>query len=114
MVQLERLVQGQAVMTAPLSAPRRCNRLPGNETGCIGSSGPEANMIRKKRIFYFAWTPPSENGGACLAMRRHLIEHNDFDLFVATSGKFEHPSVPNLRVKRHPALLRLSNTRLSR
>lgn len=71
-------------------------------------------MNRRPRIFYFAWTPPSENGGACLAMRRHFIEHDNFDLFVATSSPFEHPSVPNLRVKRHPALVRLSNTRFSR
>jgi hypothetical protein len=47
-------------------------------------------------------------------MRRHFIGHDDFDLFVATSGAFSHPSVPNLRVKRHPALVRLSNTRFSR
>jgi truncated hemoglobin YjbI len=47
-------------------------------------------------------------------MRRHFIEHHDFDLFVATSGAFHHPSIPSLRVKRHPALVRLSNTRFSR
>ena len=47
-------------------------------------------------------------------MRRHFIEHDDFDLFVATSARFEHPSVPSLEVKRHPALVRLSNTRFSR
>jgi hypothetical protein len=69
---------------------------------------------RKPRLFYLAWTPPSENGGACLAMRRHFIEHDDFELFVATSGAFQHPTIPSLRVKRHPALLRLSNTRFSR
>jgi hypothetical protein len=71
-------------------------------------------MTRKKRIFYLAWTAPSERGGACLAMRRHFIEHNDFDLFVATSGKFEYPGVPALQIERHPALVRLSNTRFSR
>jgi hypothetical protein len=69
---------------------------------------------RKPRLFYLAWTPPSENGGACLAMRRHFVEHDDFDLFVATSGAFNHPTLPSLRVKRHPALVRLSNTRFSR
>jgi Glycosyl transferase 4-like domain len=47
-------------------------------------------------------------------MQRHLIGHDDFDLFVATSGAFNHPSIPSLRVKRHPALVRLSNTRFSR
>ncbi len=71
-------------------------------------------MSRKLRIFYVAWTPPSENGGACLAMRRHLIEHDDFDLFVVTSAPFSHPTVPHLRIKRHPAIVRLSNTRFSR
>jgi glycosyltransferase involved in cell wall biosynthesis len=69
---------------------------------------------QKPRLFYLAWTPPSESGGACLAMRRHFIEHDDFDLFVATSGAFNYPSVPSVRVKRHLALVRLSNTRLSR
>lgn len=71
-------------------------------------------MPRKLRIFYFAWTPPSGNGGACLAMRRHFVEHNDFDLFVASPGDFLHPSIPSLRVKRHRLLTRLSNTRFSR
>jgi glycosyltransferase involved in cell wall biosynthesis len=47
-------------------------------------------------------------------MRRHFIEHDDFDLFVATSARFEDPSVPSLEVKRHPALVRLSKTRFSR
>jgi len=69
---------------------------------------------RKPRLFYLAWTAPSEYGGACLAMHRHFILHDDFDLFVATSGAFDHPSIPSLRVKRHPALVRLSNTRFSR
>jgi len=73
-----------------------------------------AKMNKKPRIFYLAWTPPTENGGACLAMRRHLIDHDDFELFVASSGSFEHPSIPSLQVKRHPALVRLSNTRFSR
>jgi hypothetical protein len=43
---------------------------------------------RKPRIFYLAWTPPSENGGACLAMRRHLIERKDFETFVLTNERF--------------------------
>jgi glycosyltransferase involved in cell wall biosynthesis len=70
--------------------------------------------FKKPRLFYLAWVAPSENGGACLAMRRHFVEHDDFDLFVATSGAFHHPAIPSLRVKRHPALVRLSNTRFSR
>jgi len=75
---------------------------------------PGVCVNRKPRIFYLAWISPSNNGGACLAMRRHFIEHDDFDLFVTTSGAFDHPSIPNLRAKRHPALVRLSNTRFSR
>jgi hypothetical protein len=71
-------------------------------------------MSTKPRIFYLAWTAPSENGGACLAMRRHFLDHDDFDLFVATSGEFSHPSIQSLRIKRHPFLTRLSNTRFSR
>lgn len=71
-------------------------------------------MNRKPRIFYLAWTPPSENGGACLAMHRHFIRHDDFDLFVATSAAFNHLSISSMRVRRHAALVRLSNTRFSR
>lgn len=47
-------------------------------------------------------------------MWRHLVEHNDFDLLVATSGTFNAPFISSLRVCRHPALVRLSNTRFSR
>lgn len=68
----------------------------------------------KPRLFYLAWTPPLENGGACLAMHRHFVQHDDFDLFVASSTPFEHPVIPSLRVNRHPGLVRISNTRFSR
>lgn len=71
-------------------------------------------MPDKPRVFYLAWTAPSENGGACLAMRRHFLDHDDFDLFVATSAQFSHPSIPALKVQRRPLLARLSNTRFSR
>ena len=71
-------------------------------------------MSHKPRIFYLAWTPPTTNGGACLAMHRHFVLHQDFDLLVASSNPFQHPSIPSLQIHRHPLLVRLSNTRFCR
>jgi Glycosyltransferase Family 4 len=71
-------------------------------------------MIRKPRLFYLAWTPPTTRGGACLAMHRHLVLHDDFEVFVASSSPFIHERIPSLLLQRHPALIRLSNTRFSR
>jgi hypothetical protein len=71
-------------------------------------------MGQKLRLFYLAWTPPTIQGGACLAMHRHLVLHDDFEVFVASSSAFEHERIPSLLLQRHPALIRLSNTRLSR
>jgi glycosyltransferase involved in cell wall biosynthesis len=70
--------------------------------------------LNKPRLLYLAWTPPNTNGGACLAMHRHLILRDDIDLFVASSTPFHHAQIPSLRIQRHPALIRLSKTRLSR
>jgi glycosyltransferase involved in cell wall biosynthesis len=72
------------------------------------------NSSRKPRIFYLAWTTPTTNGGACLAMHRHFVLHDDFDVFVASSSPFQSPQIPSLHLQRHPALVRLSNTRLCR
>lgn len=71
-------------------------------------------MIRKPRLLYLAWTTPSQRGGACLAMQRHFLLHDDFELFVASSTPFEHPHIPSLLIRRHPLLLRLSSTRFCR
>lgn len=68
----------------------------------------------KPRLLYLAWTPPSTNGGACLAMHRHFLLRGDFDLYIASSNDFSHESVPSIRIDRHPLLKRLSNTRISR
>lgn len=72
------------------------------------------SMPQKPRLFYLAWTTPSQRGGACLAMYRHFILRNDFDIFVASSTEFNHPNIPSLLIHRHPVIKRLSNTRLSR
>ncbi|MDX2110992.1 MAG: hypothetical protein SFY80_12195 [Verrucomicrobiota bacterium] len=69
---------------------------------------------RRLRILYYAWTVPEPRGGACLAMYRHFIEHDDFELAVVSSAVFTHPTIPSLRIVRHPLLVRLSNTRFSR
>lgn len=45
-------------------------------------------------------------------MRRHLLEHDDFEVFVVTSGELDDPSIPNLRVSNPPWLDRLGRTRL--
>jgi glycosyltransferase involved in cell wall biosynthesis len=71
-------------------------------------------MVHKPRLLYLAWTPPTTRGGACLAMHRHLVLHDDFEVFVASSSAFEHERIPSLLLQRHPALTRLSNTRFSR
>lgn len=70
--------------------------------------------MNKPRILYLAWTPPTTNGGACLAMHRHFVLHDDFDLFVVSSNSFHHPHIPSLQIQRHPVLTRLSNTRFCR
>src|SRR5262245_17019134 len=44
--------------------------------------------VKKPRILYIAWTAPSTESGACLAMRRHLIERKDFETFVLTNQIF--------------------------
>jgi hypothetical protein len=71
-------------------------------------------MGRKPRIFYLAWTPPAQGGGATLAMYRHFIQHRDFDLFVATDGNFQEPDIPSLRLERPAWIRRVGRTRLSR
>lgn len=68
----------------------------------------------KPKIFYLAWTPPNKASGATLAMRRHFIEHDDFEVFVATSGEFDEPGVPALRVRNPSWLDRIGRTRLWR
>lgn len=70
--------------------------------------------MRKPRILFVAWTTPGTNGGACLAMRRHFVLRDDFDVFVVSSTPFVHERVQNFHIKRHPFLARLSNTRFSR
>ncbi|MEL7355041.1 MAG: glycosyltransferase [Cyanobacteria bacterium J06560_6] len=72
------------------------------------------NKSRKPRIFYLAWTPPTTNGGACLAMHRHFVLRDDFDVFVASSSPFQNLKIPSLHLQRHPAMIRLSNTRFCR
>jgi glycosyltransferase involved in cell wall biosynthesis len=66
------------------------------------------------RLFYLSWIAPVEGSGATLAMRRHLIEHRDFDVFVATTEDFQEPGIPSIRVKQAAWLLRLSRTRFVR
>jgi glycosyltransferase involved in cell wall biosynthesis len=70
--------------------------------------------LQKKKIFYISWIPPIEGSGATLAMRRHFVEHRDFDIFVATTAEFSETGIPSLQVKRPKWLQRLSNTRLVR
>jgi glycosyltransferase involved in cell wall biosynthesis len=49
-----------------------------------------------------------------MAMHRHFVQHDDFELFVASTNPFHHDAIPSLLIQRHPALVRLSSTRLSR
>jgi len=47
-------------------------------------------------------------------MRRHFIEHDDFEVFIATSGEFEAPGVPSLRLTNPSWLDRIYRTRFWR
>jgi hypothetical protein len=42
-------------------------------------------MMVKPRILRIAWTVPGTGSGVCLAMRRHLVEREDFATFVLTN-----------------------------
>jgi hypothetical protein len=47
-------------------------------------------------------------------MHRHLVLHDDFEVFVASSSPFCHPKIPSLQLHRRPLHVRLSNTRFCR
>jgi glycosyltransferase involved in cell wall biosynthesis len=47
-------------------------------------------------------------------MRRHFVEHQDFEVFVATTADFCEPGIQTLKLNRAPWLQRLSNTRCVR
>ena len=47
-------------------------------------------------------------------MRRHFVEHRDFEVSVATTAEFCVPGIPSLKLKRATWLQRLSNTRFVR
>ncbi|HBJ34688.1 MAG TPA: hypothetical protein DDZ51_07985 [Planctomycetaceae bacterium] len=66
------------------------------------------------KVLYLSWIAPVEGSGATLAMRRHFVEREDFEMMVATSGRFEHPTIRHFPISRTVSLQRLSNTRLCR
>ena len=68
----------------------------------------------RPRLLYIAWTEPSGGSGACLAVRRHLIEHDDVEVFVVTDKRALEPGVPWLQVQRSRIHARLSRTRFRR
>jgi hypothetical protein len=68
----------------------------------------------KFRIFYLSWIAPVEGSGATLAMRRHFVEHRDFQVFVATTADFSETGISSLKLSRPAWLNKLSNTRLVR
>jgi glycosyltransferase involved in cell wall biosynthesis len=70
--------------------------------------------MRKPRVFYLAWQVPSVTSGAMLAMHRHFIQHDDFELFVASDMPFSEPGIPSFRIDTPPLLQRLRNTRFAR
>jgi Glycosyl transferases group 1/Glycosyltransferase Family 4 len=70
--------------------------------------------VRKPRILYIAWTPPSTDSGACLAMRRHLVERKDFETFVLTNHKFFVPGISSHCFLRPVWLERAMRTRFRR
>ncbi len=71
-------------------------------------------MHDKPRILYIAWTAPSTESGACLAMRRHLIERRDFETLVLTNQKFLAPDIRSDCFQRPSWLERAMRTRFRR
>jgi glycosyltransferase involved in cell wall biosynthesis len=71
-------------------------------------------MNKKPRILYIAWTVPSTASGACLAMRRHFVERNDFETCVLTNEKFSAPEVRSHCFPRPSWLERAMRTRFRR
>lgn len=69
---------------------------------------------KKPRILYIAWTPPSTESGACLAMRHHLIQRADFSTCVLTNQSFFAPEVLSHCVLRPTWLERAMRTRFRR
>jgi glycosyltransferase involved in cell wall biosynthesis len=70
--------------------------------------------MRKPRILYIAWTPPSSDSGACLAMRRHLVERKDFETLVLTNHRFFVPEIRSHCFVRPVWLERAMRTRFRR
>lgn len=71
-------------------------------------------LVRKPRILYIAWTPPSTDSGACLAMRRHLVERKDFETLVLTNHRFFVPEIRSHCSVRPVWLERAMRTRFRR
>jgi glycosyltransferase involved in cell wall biosynthesis len=71
-------------------------------------------MNKKPRILYIAWLPPGMDGGACLAMRRHLIERKDFETFVLTNQRFSDSEIRSHCFLRPAWLERAMRTRFRR
>jgi Glycosyl transferases group 1 len=70
--------------------------------------------VKKPRVLYIAWTPPSTESGACLAMRRHFIERKDFETCVLTNQNVFLPEVRSLCFCRPAWLERAMRTRFRR
>jgi glycosyltransferase involved in cell wall biosynthesis len=73
--------------------------------------------MRKLRVFFLSFYPPTPTMGGAMAYYRHFVERTDFELFVATddTGVRKYDLGPNVLVFKPPKLLeRLMRTRLSR
>jgi hypothetical protein len=69
---------------------------------------------RKIKVFFLTYYPPTPTMGGAMAFYRHFIEHDDFDLFVATDDETVRQYNPSykLLVFKQPALLeRMLRTR---
>src|SRR5262245_17622573 len=69
---------------------------------------------QKTKLLYFAWTAPNRKSGACLAMRRHLVEHDDFEVLIVTDEQPEEGDRGWVQVRRPAWLQRMMNTRFCR
>jgi glycosyltransferase involved in cell wall biosynthesis len=71
-------------------------------------------MPLRPRIFYLARTVPSLVSGATLAMKRHFVDHDDVQLFIATTEPFSHPGIPSIKLQLPELWQRLKQTRYCR
>ncbi|MFW5883440.1 MAG: glycosyltransferase [Verrucomicrobiota bacterium] len=72
-------------------------------------------MSDKPRILFFSWTLPKRGSGANLAMYRHFVQNDDFEVFVISNQELsEDVPLPSYTLPRSERIDRLRSTRAAR